>query len=63
MRTLENIMGIEHDRTKVRVTRRVVAVRFALVILALAAGAPRLTHVGASSNPPVRKCSDFACEQ
>ena len=64
MRTSKNIMGIENDRTKPSDTkRRIVAVGLALAILAGAPGAAHITYASTSSTPPVRKCTDFACEQ
>ncbi len=64
MGTSKSIMAIDNDRAKPSATkRRIVVVGLALGILAVAAGAARVTHAGTSPTPPVSKCSDFGCEQ
>jgi hypothetical protein len=64
MRTSKNIMGIRNDCTKVHAARRrIVAAGLALGILAIAAGVPHLSHADTSSAPPVKQCTDFACEK
>jgi len=64
MGTPENTVGMKNDPTTVSpARRRIVAAGLALAILTIAVGAPRASYFGASSTPPVSKCSDFACEQ
>jgi len=64
MKASKNTVGRKNDPTTVSAARRRTSgACLALAILALAAGAPRASYFGASSIPPVSKCSDFACEQ
>jgi len=64
MKASKNTVGRKNDPTTVSAARRRMSgACLALAILAIAAGAPRASYFGASSTPPVSKCSDFACEQ
>jgi len=64
MKASKNIVGRKNDPTTVSAARhRISGACLALAILTIAAGAPRASYFGASSTPPVSKCSDFACEQ
>jgi len=44
-------------------TRRIAGACLALAILTITVAPLRLSFAGASSTPPVSKCSDFGCEQ
>ena len=64
MEASKNTVGRTNDPTTVSAARRRIAgACLALAILTIAAAAPRPSYAGASSTPPVSKCSDFACEQ
>jgi hypothetical protein len=64
MRTSESVVSITDDRTKLSAARRrIIAAGLALAILAGAAGGPHITYAGASSTPPVSKCTDFGCQE
>ena len=64
MRTSKRVVTITDDRTKLSAARRrIIAVGLALAILAGAAGGPHITDAGASSTPPVSKCTDFGCQE
>jgi hypothetical protein len=59
MRTSKSVVGITDDRTKLSAAgRRIIAAG----LLAGAAGGPHITYAG-TSTPPVRKCTDFGCQE
>ena len=57
MKASKNTLGRKDER------RRIAGACLALAILTITAAPLRPSFAGAASTRPVRKCSDFACEQ